>query len=174
MLATSSEEGGLGPFAVNPGLMIWTWLVFITLFLLLRRFAWPAILSATEAREKKIADQLAEAERLNAEAATSLEEHKKLLAGSKEEAQTLIADAKQLADKERDQILSRAREEQEQMLDRAKREIDAERDRALTELRKVAVELSLAAASKLVEQNLDDDSNRKFVADYLDSLGERN
>ena len=173
-LISSSEEGGLGPFAVNPGLIIWTWAVFITLFFLLKKFAWPAILSATEAREKKIADQLAETEKMNAEAASRLEEHKKLLAGSKEEAQTILSDARSLASKERDQILAKAREEQEGILVRAKREIEAERDRAVTQLRKEAVELSLAAASKLIEQKLDDEANRKIVGDYLDSLGERN
>lgn len=174
MLVSSSEDVGLGPFAVNPGLIFWTWAVFITLFFLLKKFAWPAILSATEARERKIADQLAEAEKMNADAAASLEEHKKLVAGSKEAAQTMLADARNLAGKEREQILARTREEQENILERAKREIGAERDRAMTELRKEAVELSLAAASKLIEKNLDDEANRKLVGDYLDSLGERN
>lgn len=174
MLVSSSEERGLGPFEVNPGLIFWTWAVFITLFLLLKKFAWPAILSATEAREKKIADQLAEAEKMNADAAANLEEHRKLLAGSKEEAQEMIADARTLAGKEREQILARAREEHENILERAKREIGAERDRALAELREEAVELSLAAASKLIEQNLDNKANRKLVGDYLDSLGGRN
>lgn len=174
LLLSASEEGGLGPFAVNPGLIIWTWVVFILLFLALRRFAWPAILSATEAREKRIAEQLEHAEKMNAEATANLEEHKALLAGSKEEARGIIAEARELAEKDREHILAKAREEQEQVLDRAKREIEAERDRAVSQLRQEAVDLSLAAASKLVEENLDDASNRKIVSEYLESLGERN
>jgi F-type H+-transporting ATPase subunit b len=163
----------MGPFTVNLGLMLWTWLVFIALFLLLRRFAWPAILSATEAREKRIAAQLAETERMNADARAALEEHKKLLAGSREEALVILAEAKSRAEKEHQHILEKARAEQEEVLDRAKREIEAERDRAITELRKEAVDLSLAAAERLIEQRLDDTANRKLVTDFLATLGER-
>ncbi len=66
--------------------------------------------------------------------------------------------------------MARAREEQEQLIDRAKREIEAERERAVAELRREAVDLSLAAASRLVEANLDDAANRRLVEDYLRSL----
>ena len=70
-------------------------------------------------------------------------------------------------------MLAKAREEQQQVLERAKREIHAERDAAVADLRREAVDLSLAAASKLVEENLDDKANRKLVTEYLSSL-ERN
>ena len=173
MLAFVQEAEGHGPaspFEVNFGLIFWTWLVFIGLFLVLRKYAWPAIVNATEERERKIAHQLQEAERMNAESQAALEEHKQLLAGAKEEASSLINEAKTVAEKERQATLAKARDEHEQMLDRAKREIAAERDRAVTELRREAVDLSLAAASRLVEENLDDAANRKLVVDYLGSL----
>ncbi len=48
---------------------------------------------------------------------------------------------------------------------------EEERERALTELRTEAVELSLAAASRLLESELDSEANRKLVSDYLGSLG---
>ncbi|MFQ5550187.1 MAG: F0F1 ATP synthase subunit B [Gemmatimonadales bacterium] len=166
----AAEESGGGPFDVNPGLILWTWAVFIALFLVLRKFAWPAIVDATVAREKRIADQLAEAERLNGEAQQALGEHKRLLAGAKEEAQSIINESKSVAQKERDQLLAKTRGEQDEILERARREIGAERDRALAELRREAVDLSLAAAAKLIETTMDDDTNRKIVAEYLSTL----
>ena len=45
-----------------------------------------------------------------------------------------------------------------------------ERQRAVADLRREAVDLSLAAASKLVGEKLDDDANRKLVTQYLGSL----
>ena len=158
------------PFEVNFGLFFWTWIVFLALFFTLKRFAWPAILKATEERERKIKHQLEEAERMNAEAKAALEEHKRLLAGAKDQAQALLAEAKVVAQQERETLLDKTREEQVQMLARAKREIDAERERAVTALRREAVDLSLAAASKLIEERLDDDANRKLVTEYLSSL----
>ena len=157
-------------FSPEPGLIIWTWLVFGALFLVLKKYAWPSIVKATEDRERRIAAQLEETERLNAEAKQALEDHKVLVAGAKEEAHKLISEAKIVAEKERETTLARAREEQEQLIDRAKREIEAERERAVAELRREAVDLSLAAASRLVEANLDDAANRRLVEDYLRSL----
>jgi F-type H+-transporting ATPase subunit b len=166
-----AEAGGLpGPFRLEPGLIVWTWIVFLALFFLLRRFAWPAILKATEERERRIQHQLAESERLNAEAQKTLEEHRQLLAGARQEAHQLVASAKAAAEKEREQLLARARQEQQQVLERAKKEIGAERDRAVAELRREAVDLSLAAAAKLLGARLDSDADRKLVERYLANL----
>jgi F-type H+-transporting ATPase subunit b len=175
LLALAAEtEGALGgPFTLEPGLIIWTWTVFIALFLLLRRFAWPAILKTTEERELRIRTQLEEAERLNTEAKAALEEHRALLAGARQESHQLMQDAKSAAGKEREVLLVRTREEQEQLLERAKKEIAAERERALAELRREAVDLSLAAASKLIGARLDAAGDRKLVEEYLASLGDQ-
>ena len=58
MLIAAEGGGPASPFEVNFGLFFWTWLVFIALYLLLKRFAWPAIVKATEEREQAIAKQL--------------------------------------------------------------------------------------------------------------------
>ena len=56
------------------------------------------------------------------------------------------------------------------MLERARREIDAEKEKAILALRKEAVDLAIAAASKLLEQKLDSEADRRLVLDYLASL----
>lgn len=173
LAAAEGAEGAASPFTMEPGLIIWTWVVFIALFLLLRRFAWPAILKTTEEREQRIRGQLDEAERLNTEAKAALEEHRALLAGARQESHQVMQDAKSAAGKEREVLLARTREEQEQLLERAKKEIVAERERALAELRREAVDLSLAAASKLIGARLDAAGDRKLVEEYLASLGDQ-
>jgi F-type H+-transporting ATPase subunit b len=174
-LLIAAEGGGpASPFEVNFGLFFWTWLVFITLYLLLKRFAWPAIVKATEEREQAIARQLEEAETLNAEAATHVAEQQKLLSEARTQGQQLLADAKHAADRERSAAVEKTKQEQEALLDRAKRDIAAEREKAIRALREEAVDLSLAAASKLIEQRLDSDGDRKLVLSYLGSLEETN
>lgn len=170
--AAAQEHGGgpASPFEVNFGLVFWTWLVFISLFLVLRKLAWPKLVQTVEEREKRIAKQLADAEAANLAAQKLLEEHKATLSQSRAEAQELITKAKTMAQKERDLLVAKAHEEQEQMLERARREIQAERDKAVAVLRREAVDLAIAAAQRLVESNLDSDANRRIVADYLASL----
>lgn len=174
LLAVVQEEaahaGPSSPFEVNFGLVFWTWLVFIGLMLVLKRFAFPAILKATEDRERTIARQLDEAQKANTEAKALLDENRKLLAQARTQAQTLVAEAKAAADKERTAAIERTRHEQDELLARARREISAERDKALVELRREAVDLSLAAASKLIGQRLDSGADRALVESYLASL----
>src|SRR5438552_3694498 len=151
------------PFSINTGLIFWTLVVFGILLALLWKLGWPALLKAVEERERRIQQQLEEAERARAEAARLLEEHKRLVAAARAEAQELIA-------KERAARLAQAREQYEQLLDRARKDIEGEKEKAILELRREAVDLSIAAASKLIEANLDSDANRRLVTEYLASL----
>lgn len=158
------------PFSINKGMMFWTLIVFGALVIVLWRFGWPALLKTVEEREARIAKQLADAEQANAEAARLLEEHRAALAKARSEAQEILAGAKALSQKEREQLLAKTREEQEQLLERARRDIESEKEKAILALRREAVDLSIAAASKLVESNLDSDTNRRLVLDYLTTL----
>jgi F-type H+-transporting ATPase subunit b len=56
------------------------------------------------------------------------------------------------------------------MIERAREEIQRERDAAIDALRKESVDLALAAASKLMQENLDADKNRELVMGYVDDL----
>jgi F-type H+-transporting ATPase subunit b len=159
------------PFDINRGMVFWTLVVFGLLVVILWRYGWPSLLKSVEEREARIAKQLADAERANAEATRLLEEHKRALAQARSEAQEMLTAAKSVAQKEREQLLARTREEQERLLERARREIGAEKEKAILELRQEAVDLSIAAASKLVEANLDSDANRRLVLDYLATIG---
>ena len=69
--------------------------------------------------------------------------------------------------------MERTLQEQQQLLDRARRDIGEERDRAIVELRREAIDLSLAAASKLIGERLTSDTDRKLVQEYLASLDAR-
>ncbi len=167
------QHAARGPLTVEFGLMFWTIIVFVALLLILRKFAWPALLGAVEAREKALEEQLAEAERNRAEAARLLAEHQKLVAEGRASAHALLAEARSAAEKDRALAMEKTRQEQEELLERARRDIAAERERAVTELRREAVDLSLAAASKLIGERLDSDGDRKIVQEYLATVDTR-
>jgi F-type H+-transporting ATPase subunit b len=169
VLALVQEESHAtsGPLVVNGGLVIWTLVVFGLLLFILKKWAWPPMVAAVEAREKSLEDQLAEAERNRREAAELLAQHQKLLADGRTQAHALLAEARTAAEKERALAMDKTRQEQEELLERARRDILAERDRAVTELRREAVDLSLAAASKLIEKRLDSEGDRQLVQEYL-------
>ena len=165
----AAEEGG-GPFTINPGLTIWTLVIFALLLVILAKTAWPAIMKAVEEREKRIKQHLDDAAKANAEAQRLLAEYQAQLASARAEAQDAVAQGRQAGEKVREEMVAKGRGEQEELLERARREIALERDRALAELRREVVELSIAAASKVIEKNLDSEADRKLVQDYLSAL----
>jgi F-type H+-transporting ATPase subunit b len=171
--AAAVQEGHApsGPLVVNGGLVIWTLVVFGLLLFILQKWAWPPMVAAVEAREKALEAMVAEAERNRAESARLLAEHERLVAEGRASAHALLVEARTVAEKERALALEKTRQEQEELLARALRDIAGERDRAVQELRREAVDLSLAAASKLLGQRLDTETDRKIVQEYLSGLG---
>ena len=168
------QEGGehvASPFDINGGVIIWTVVIFVILLALLYRLGYPALLKMVEERERRIQKQLEDAEKANAEAQRLLEEHKKQIAAARNEAQEILAKAKTVSQKERETLLAKAREEYDALLSRARKDIDAEKEKAIQALRREAVELSIAAASRVIEANLDNDANRKLVSEFLESIG---
>ena len=168
------QHAASGPLTIEFGLMFWTVVVFLLLLVILKKFAYPALLGAVEARERALQEQLDAAERNRAESEALLAEHKKLLAEARTQAHTLLVEARTTAEKERALAMEKTLEEQQLLLERARQEIVAERDRAIAELRREAVELSLAAASKLIGERLTSDIDRKLVEEYLSRLDVRN
>ena len=171
--APAAQQPASGPLTVSGGLMLWTVFIFLLLLAILKKFAWPAILGAVEAREQALERQLAEAARDRELAAALLAEHQKLIAEAKSQAHAIIVEARSVGEKDRALAIEKTRQEQEELLARARREIAAERDSAVAELRREAVDLSLAAASKLIEKRLDGETDRKLVQEFLSTLGDK-
>ena len=151
-------------------LMFWTLVIFVILFWILKKYAFPAVLGAVEAREKALAEAIEGAKRDRDEAAKLLADHRAQIENARNEAQKFIAEARAVSEKSRADMLEKTRQEQQEMLERARRDIGIERDKAIMELRREAVDLAIAGASRVVEQNLDSDKNRKLVESFLSSL----
>ncbi len=172
--AQHESGGGGGLMSLQVNLMFWTLTIFGILYFVLRKYGFPAILSAVEAREKALEEAIAGAKRDRDAAAQLLAEHQAKIEAARGEAQKLIADGRALSEKMRQDLLEQTRKEQQDMLERAKRDIEGEKNKAISQLRREAVELALAGASKVIEQNLDSAKNRQLVETYLGSLGNLN
>lgn len=171
LVSTPLLADGGGLLTVDGGLMVWTLFVFGVFFLILKRFAWPVVLGAVQAREKRLEEQIAQAEKDRTAAAGLLAQQQQLLADARGQAVTILNDAKAVAERERQLGLDRARAEADELIGRARRDIESEKDPAVAELRREAVDLALSAAGKLIGQRLEAAQDRKIVQDYLASLG---
>jgi F-type H+-transporting ATPase subunit b len=172
LAATSAGAEEVKKSLLEPsyGLMVWTLVIFVVLAFILSKYAFGPITAAVAAREQALEDAISGAKRDREEAAKLLAEHRANLDASRGEAQKLIADARVAAERVRSELVEQTHAEQAAMLARARQEIENEKVRAIAELRREAVDLAIAGASKVIEQNLDQDSNRKLVESFLASV----
>jgi F-type H+-transporting ATPase subunit b len=168
--AEGAEAAKGGLLTPSGGLMFWTLVIFLILAFILSRYAFKPITAAVEAREKALEDAIAGAKADRDAAAQLLAEHRAQLEGARGEAQKLIVEARAVGEKVRSDMVEETRVQQQDMLERARREIESEKTKAIAELRREAVDLAIAGASKVIEKNLDDDSNRRIVESFLSSI----
>jgi F-type H+-transporting ATPase subunit b len=83
-----------------------------------------------------------------------------------------VAEGRAAGEKVRKEIEEKARTEGQNIVERARHEIERERDAALETLRKESVELALAAASRLVQENFDQAKDRQLIERFLDEVSD--
>ena len=160
-------------FDVNLGLTVWTGVVFLVLLGVLWKYAWGPVLSAVDAREKRIQGTLDQAANEREEAARLLAEHKEQMADARRGAQQLIAEGREAGEKLRQDIEEKARAEGQVLIERARETIEREKESAIEALRKESVDLALAAAGRLMQESLDEAKDRELIMGYIDDLSER-
>ena len=86
------------------------------------------------------------------------------------EAKQIIADSKAAGERVKNDLESIAKENVEGMIGKAKIQIEAESQKAIQEIKASVVDLSIEAATKAIEKNLDTEDNRKLVDQALDNM----
>jgi F-type H+-transporting ATPase subunit b len=152
------------------GLMFWTLVTFVILFAILGKLVFPKITAAVEAREKALEEAIEGAKADREAAAKALAEQQQQIEGARLEAQKIIVEGRQVGDKLRADMMEETHKQQQAMLERARHEIEMEKENAIAALRREAIELAIAGASKVIEKNLDDQANRKIVETFLSSI----
>jgi F-type H+-transporting ATPase subunit b len=153
------------------GLMVWTVLIFFALMVLLSRYAFKPLYAAVEAREKALEEAIEGAKRDRADAARFLAQQKEQLDAARAEAQKIIAESRVTGEKLRADMVEQTKMQQHDMIEQARRTIEGERDAAIAQMRRETIDLAIAGASRVIEQNLDSDANRRIVESYLASIG---
>lgn len=156
--------------SVEPGLLIWTIIIFLILLLILKKFAWGPLLNSLNEREQSIKDSVEKAEYLKQEAEKLLEQHRQLLSKADEEARQLIAEAKALAEKHRTELLSKTQDDAAKMLAHAKAEIERQKVSAMNSLRDEIASLAVSAAAKIIEKNLDPSRQKDIIDSFINKI----
>ncbi len=153
--------------------VFWAVICFAIVFALLAWKAWPAIKKAIQDRENKIRADLEGAESAKAQAETELADYQRQLAEARNEAGKIIEEARLAADQVRKDLIARAETDAQELRGRAQDDIRLATERALADLQSRVAELSIELAEKVVERNLDHDTQIALIESYINQVGSR-
>ena len=159
-----AEEGGsVNPLALSKDIAFWTAVVFIITLLVLGKFAWKPIVEGLDKREQGIADQIAQAAKMNEDAQSTLAEYKSQLADAKAEVATMLDSARQSAQKYEQDAKNEADAKAVAITQKAQAEIELAKKEAMQELADNAADLALVLAGKICQKDLDKAAHAKLI-----------
>jgi F-type H+-transporting ATPase subunit b len=169
--AQAAEEESSN-FLVSPniGLMIWTLLAFLVALFILRKFAWPAITSALDKRQRAIEESIEVAETTRTEAQQLLQEYRERLREARAQADEIVGRARKAGEVHEREALEKAKIQREELLAQTRRDIDAETRRAIQEIRSEVADLTVMATEKVTRKSLDEKDQKRLVEEALREL----
>ncbi len=152
-------------FGFNAWLFFSQIISFTIVAILLHKFAYKPILTVLEQRRQKIAEGLANAEKIRQQLAESEKRYEEILTKANGEAQRMIdearASAQVLADRRTQQAISEA----EQILAKAREATAIERQKVLTELKREVGRLVVDTTAKVTGKVLTPEDHQRISAE---------
>jgi F-type H+-transporting ATPase subunit b len=151
--------------------VIWGSAAFAVLLIAMWKFGVPAVKNMEKAREDRIRNDLEGAEKARTEAEGEKAQYQEQIADARNEAGRIIEEARQSAEQVRRDLIVRAEAEATEIRQRAQADIATQQERALAELRTQVADLSIDLAERIVEHNLDRDTQLRLVDSFIEQVG---
>lgn len=144
----------------------------IILFLILKKLLFKPVSEFMEKRKAEIEGSIKQAEVKNEEAEKYKSEYISKIEASEEEGRQIIRDAAKRAEIRADEIVKAAEKEAIEIKQRADLDIQREKEKAINLLKNDIASLAMLAASKVVDEELNENKHSALVRKFIDEVGE--
>ena len=144
---------------------------FLILVGVLGRFLYKPFLNLMETRKQSIVDALDNAEAVNRRADEKMANYDRKIAKLEAEGREIIKEAKIKAEEQANEIIEQANQRASQIMNRAEKEIEREREKAVLEMREQIAVLSLMAAEKIMERDVEVNGQDQIIEQVLEEAG---
>ena len=144
---------------------------FLILVGVLGKFLYKPFLNLMETRKQSIVDALDNAEAVNRRADEKMASYDRKIAKLETEGREIIREAKLKAEEQAEDIIEQANRRAGQIMDRAEKEIEREREKAVLEMREQIAALSLMAAAKIMERDVEVNGQDQIIEQVLEEAG---
>ena len=155
------------PMKPDFGLLFWTTLIFLLVWIPIGRKAFKPILEALKKREDGIAEALGAAENAKKEMANLKAENEQILAEARDERMKMLKEAKDAASTIVADAKNGAKQEASKIMKSAQQEIENMKQAAMTDVKNQAGLLALEIAEKVIRKELKSDASQVAFVDSL-------
>jgi F-type H+-transporting ATPase subunit b len=159
--------GGFASLGINLPLLVVFVANFIVLLVMLRLFLYKPVMKVLDERAKRAREAIELAEATKKEYDQAKDEIQKQIEKGRQEGQAIIAQAMQVGERLKEESRQEATKQAQVIVDRARSELEAERDKLVGDLRREFVDISIAAAEKVIKETLDKEKHRKLIEETL-------
>jgi F-type H+-transporting ATPase subunit b len=165
----SEHDGGFPPFEPQTfaSQLVWLAIAFVLLYVLMSRLALPRVASIIEDRQKRIADDLADAGRLKQESDAAVVAYEKALADARARAQTIANETREKQQAQADATRKTLEAGLNAKLAEAEKSIAATKQAAMANVRAIAEDAARAIIERLIGTAPSDKAVAEAVADVL-------
>lgn len=149
--------------------VIFTFINIIILYFILKKILFKPVTKFMDNRTNKIQDALNMAEEAKQKVEELKIEYDAKLKEAKQEGQVILDDYKKMADKAYEKIIADARKEADMIIQNTKTELEIEKQQVISKVKEEMADLVLATTEKVLEQNIDNKTNRKLISNFINS-----
>ena len=143
----------------------------LILYFFMRKFLFKPVTEFMEKRKDSIDQALKDADQAKLEAAESRKNYEEQIKKIREESDRLLNEGRAKAMREYDEIIANAKKDALAVVEKGRQDVEREREEMLRQVRQQIATLAIAAASKVVQANMDTDSNKNLVDKFIDEAG---
>jgi F-type H+-transporting ATPase subunit b len=167
VVAWAQHDGDKGPSFLQYDLGIWTIVVFVGLFLLLRAIAWGPMLEGLRKREAAIRNSAEEAVRTREEMEQLRAKFKAEMDEAYAKIPALMDEARKSAQQIAEEMRAKAAADIQAERQRLRHEMDVARDQALQELWTQAAQLATLISAKAISKSLSEEDHRRLLDEAI-------
>ncbi len=135
-----------------------------------KKYVWPPMVNAMQERQTQIADGLAAAEKGQQAQEVAQQEAAQLISDAKSQAADIVASAEKRGNAVVDEAKTTATSEKERIVASAQAEVEQDVHSAREALRGQVSSIAVAAASKIVNKEIDESAHAGLIEDLVKQL----
>ncbi len=157
-------------FKIDPGLALWTWIVFGMTFAILWKYAFPQILNNIKTREAAIAKAVNNAAQIEQRLSAMEEEHAKVIKASKAQGNDILRQIREQAETLRKDLIQKAEDEAHTILVEAKIKIEDERAAMIQSIKGEIADFVCQTSEKVIGKSFVSGADRDWINELVETL----